>query len=108
MNSDTDMINMDDNRNFFNELNKTENGLIIMSPEKYEFLIAIIIIFSIIFTIQLITIVYYTRKSILECLKVSDPIRRQKRKKPLKLELGALTHKLEISPTEELLGEKLK
>lgn len=107
MNSDTDMINMDDNKYFYNELNKTDNRLIIpVSLENYELLIAIMIIFSIIFTIQLIALIYYTRKSILECLKVEDPIKRHKRKKPLKLELGTLTHKLEISPTEELEGEK--
>jgi hypothetical protein len=105
MDIDNDFINLDDNRYFYNELNKTEDGLIIISPENYELLIGIIIIFSIIFTVQLIAIIYYTRKSILICLKANNLKKRRKRKKPLKLELGALTHELEISPTEELLGE---
>ena len=82
------------------------DGKIIMEQEEYDMLLTIVIIFSIIVTLECIVFLYFTKNSILTLCYKQTPYSRLLRKKPLLIEMGELEHSLEISPTDELLTDK--
>ena len=98
------MVDINNHPPNYNQSNS--DGKIIIEQDEYDMLLTIIIIFSIIVTLEFMVFFYFTKNSILTLCYRQTPYSRILRKKPLLIEMGELEHSLEISPTDELLTDK--
>jgi peroxiredoxin family protein len=94
------MVDVNHHHPNYNQNNTS--GTVIMEQGEYDMLLTIVIIFSIIVTLEFIVFFYFVRKSVVTLCYQQTPISRIMRKRPLQIQMGKLSHTLEISPTEEL------